>query len=140
MLDPSLTTTVDMPGRVRGGLAPRSSRQAPVAVLLGQLERLRLRLGLSLEDGLDGGLVTVDLGPRDLHQPALGGAQQLQLLLTSGLGLVARGAGGLLDEVLAQQVVAEFGRVPGVGRLDEVADRLLGLLLVVAAPACGESE
>src|SRR5215211_1828508 len=56
MLDPSLTTTVAMRGRV-WGLAAGPARQPPVAVHLGQPERLRLGLVLGLEDRLDGRLV-----------------------------------------------------------------------------------
>src|SRR5438093_12764247 len=56
MLEPSLTTTIAMPGRVRlapCGLAACSPGQPPAAVLLLQLEVAGLGLGLRLDHGLD---------------------------------------------------------------------------------------
>ena len=109
----------------------------PMPALLGQAEYAGLRLILGLYDRVDGCLAALDLGLVDPDEPQVQPAEELELLLAGALRLVARRSRGLLDEVLAQQVVAEPVRVPLVGRGDEISDRLLGvvpqLLLVTRA-------
>ena len=59
------------------------------------------------------------------------------MLLADLVHAVARGAGRLLLELLGEQLAAERVAVARVGRLDEVAHHLLGVVAVVVTTAAG---
>ena len=61
-------------------------------------------------------------------------------LLLAGLRVALLGAGGLGDELGAEQLVAELLRVAVVGGVDEVAHHLLGVVASSPPPHAGERE